>query len=189
MRVYFHELSEDPKSLQFNEKDSWVHQTVQAAQETDVSKSQHCLVKFVLKKSHAIIFLKGSAQVSIGLICSRCAASFDFPVHTSFETLYTHQSIYNSNHSHSDSHGSSYGIAYSEQVFSSEGKKVELEYVEKDYIELADVLKEQIYLQIPYQPLCKEDCKGICPTCGQDQNLEPCQCYRIQKAFGIGIKK
>jgi uncharacterized protein len=56
----------------------------------------------------------------------------------------------------------------------------DLEVLEKDYIELEDVLKEQIYLKIPVQPLCSESCKGVCPVCGQDRNVQPCQCHRIK---------
>ncbi|KXK05991.1 MAG: putative metal-binding protein [Acidobacteria bacterium OLB17] len=50
------------------------------------------------------------------------------------------------------------------------------ESVAGDAVELAEVLREQILLELPDQPLCREDCKGLCPKCGQNRNLIDCNC-------------
>ena len=31
-------------------------------------------------------------------------------------------------------------------------------------------------LSLPMQRICREDCHGICPNCGQDRNLADCAC-------------
>src|SRR5947199_407510 len=41
---------------------------------------------------------------------------------------------------------------------------------------LEDVLREQVLLSVPLKALCREDCKGLCPTCGKNRNTEPCSC-------------
>lgn len=38
------------------------------------------------------------------------------------------------------------------------------------------ILVEQIHLGIPMKPLCREDCKGLCGSCGSDLNEGPCRC-------------
>jgi len=38
------------------------------------------------------------------------------------------------------------------------------------------LLREQIWVNLPMKPLCRPDCKGICPECGANLNLEPCHC-------------
>lgn len=43
-------------------------------------------------------------------------------------------------------------------------------------IDLDPLLREQVILAIPITPLCREDCKGICPACGADLNTDPCRC-------------
>jgi len=43
-------------------------------------------------------------------------------------------------------------------------------------IDLSPVLREQILLSAPASPLCREDCKGLCPTCGKDWNEGACGC-------------
>lgn len=48
-----------------------------------------------------------------------------------------------------------------------------------DELHLADVgeaLREYSLLELPMQPLCRPDCRGLCPTCGTDLNVEQCSC-------------
>lgn len=41
-------------------------------------------------------------------------------------------------------------------------------------IDLDPVIREQVLLALPVTVLCREDCKGLCPTCGQDLNEQDC---------------
>jgi uncharacterized protein len=41
-------------------------------------------------------------------------------------------------------------------------------------IDLWPYVREQVLLAAPPSPLCKEDCKGLCPSCGQDLNTADC---------------
>jgi uncharacterized protein len=52
----------------------------------------------------------------------------------------------------------------------------EIYYYQGDHIDLTPMLREQIILAAPMQPLCKEDCAGLCPTCGQNWNDQRCAC-------------
>lgn len=45
-----------------------------------------------------------------------------------------------------------------------------------DHLDLAPMLREHVILSAPMQPLCSEDCKGLCVRCGKDLNEGPCQC-------------
>ena len=40
----------------------------------------------------------------------------------------------------------------------------------------ADLAREQFELQAPRHPLCQENCKGLCPSCGKNWNKGPCAC-------------
>ena len=42
-------------------------------------------------------------------------------------------------------------------------------------IDLAPLLTEYLYLDIPINPMCKHDCQGLCPICGENQNFVTCQ--------------
>jgi len=43
-------------------------------------------------------------------------------------------------------------------------------------LDLRPALREQWLLNVPGYVLCREDCKGLCPTCGAELNLGPCNC-------------
>lgn len=49
-------------------------------------------------------------------------------------------------------------------------------------LELAEMLREQVILATPMQPLCREDCLGLCPVCGQDRNQRVCGCPEPREA-------
>ena len=45
-------------------------------------------------------------------------------------------------------------------------------------IDLTGVVREELALEVPAFVLCREDCAGLCPTCGADLNAGPCACVR-----------
>ncbi|MCL2315484.1 MAG: DUF177 domain-containing protein [Actinomycetia bacterium] len=46
-------------------------------------------------------------------------------------------------------------------------------FVEHDQIDLEPALRAAIVLELPFAPLCRPDCAGLCPTCGADLNDDP----------------
>lgn len=44
---------------------------------------------------------------------------------------------------------------------------------EGEHVDLEPILREQLVLAVPFAPLCREDCKGLCPQCGVDLNVDP----------------
>jgi len=49
-------------------------------------------------------------------------------------------------------------------------------YYSEDYIDLSDEFRESLLLELPMVILCSEDCKGLCPHCGQNLNRGKCNC-------------
>ncbi|HEX6750764.1 MAG TPA: DUF177 domain-containing protein [Longimicrobium sp.] len=45
-----------------------------------------------------------------------------------------------------------------------------------DDLDLTGAVREQVLLQAPEFTLCREDCPGLCPTCGKDLNEGACEC-------------
>lgn len=48
--------------------------------------------------------------------------------------------------------------------------------VEEMRLELDELLRTDIILSLPTKFLCKPDCKGLCPRCGVNRNLQECDC-------------
>ena len=51
-------------------------------------------------------------------------------------------------------------------------------YFQGETLDLLPLLHDTILLAIPLAPTCQEECKGICPGCGVNLNLESCQCQK-----------
>lgn len=49
-------------------------------------------------------------------------------------------------------------------------------YYEEDEVNLTDDIVNTIVLSLPMKPLCSEECKGICPSCGENLNRKKCDC-------------
>jgi uncharacterized protein len=43
-------------------------------------------------------------------------------------------------------------------------------------VDLTDLARDAVLLELPLAPLCLEDCAGLCPTCGVDRNTTSCDC-------------
>ena len=46
----------------------------------------------------------------------------------------------------------------------------------RDVIDLTDNLREEIMLNYPLKPLCRPECRGLCPICGRNLNTGKCSC-------------
>ena len=53
-------------------------------------------------------------------------------------------------------------------------------YIEsnKSYFNIGSILADMIELSKPYNPMCEESCKGLCPNCGQNLNNKKCICKK-----------
>jgi uncharacterized protein len=62
------------------------------------------------------------------------------------------------------------------EVFEDEPDPEQTYLLEGDRLDLEPLARDAVLLELPLAPLCREECAGICPTCGADRNVAPCQC-------------
>lgn len=43
-------------------------------------------------------------------------------------------------------------------------------------VDLEPMIRDAVVLAMPYSPMCRADCLGLCPRCGSDRNEGPCDC-------------
>ena len=48
---------------------------------------------------------------------------------------------------------------------------------ESGVVDLAPLVRQLALLEIPMQPFCRDDCRGLCVVCGQNLNLDQCDCH------------
>jgi uncharacterized protein len=49
-------------------------------------------------------------------------------------------------------------------------------YYSGDRLDLGELLREQLLLDLPMKRLCRDDCRGLCPSCGLNRNTGTCEC-------------
>ena len=106
-----------------------------------------------------VFFVDGSLKTVIQLTCSRCAVDFSYNVDTIFHC-----------------HEEPVTLASSESNLFLLKKDMDIDHYAGNEIEINDIFREQLMLAVPVHPLCKPDCRGLCPKCGQNLNLGNCAC-------------
>lgn len=124
-----------------------------------------------LKKYQENIYLTGDAGVSIQLQCSRCLADFDKRLEVNFNAQFVPGGKDNRSPEEEEAGG--------EDIIGYDGPSIELQ----------GVLRDNMMLAMPIKPLCGDDCKGICPECGTNLNMEQCECSRHEVDNRLAILK
>ncbi len=125
-----------------------------------------------IKKASGLVLISGKVQTILRLQCVRCLKEFSYPLSTTFElTLHPSKE------------------APSEEETELGREEMELNFFEGGEIHLSEIACEQVFLEIPYQPLCQERCKGLCPVCGKDLNLSACDCVKEELTSGFSSLK
>jgi uncharacterized protein len=107
--------------------------------------------------------------------CVRCLAEYEDAASLSFAVEYRGEEIKAERPLAHGRHALPSGAAARE--FPARDELEENVYVlAGDQVELGEMLREQIILAEPMQPLCREDCRGLCPVCGQNRNERECGC-------------
>lgn len=211
MKIFLHEITDQDTELDFTQEEKWVAEAVERIDEKwdGESRVPHAQAKverpiqahFNLRKVDEIVVVSGNINTSVNLICSRCAQYYAFETRPAFSALFCKDPVMAgvahlkesgrpagqnrgfARHAHDES-------AEEEGESSMEsGQNIDITYISNDFIDLSDVLSEQLQLQIPFQPLCRESCKGVCTQCGADQNKGRCACAKLTASKPFSVLK
>ena len=106
------------------------------------------------------IRVAGHLKTEIESTCDRCLEPTSLPVDKEFDLIYRPAAM----------------APEGEEVEVAQ-KETEVGFYEGEGLELSDVIREQILLDLPMRKTCSEECKGICPVCGQNRNMVQCACH------------
>lgn len=108
--------------------------------------------------------VKGQVATTVHLACSRCLVDYPLDLSKSVSLLFSKE-IPEDVHRGDD-----------EVELTAE--KIGLIYFQGEEIDLREAIEEQVVMALPYKPLCRPDCRGLCPQCGADLNTESCKCKK-----------
>jgi len=103
----------------------------------------------------------GGFATEVEMKCARCLEAVPLSLDSKFDLLYRPLKT--------QAQGGSDEVSITEA-------DTEIGFYQGEGLALEDVLKEQVLLAVPAKALCREDCKGLCPQCGQNLNTGSCNC-------------
>jgi uncharacterized protein len=112
------------------------------------------------RRDDRTVHVQGHLGAELSLECNRCLTPFPFPVQQNLELFYLP-------HREEDEEEDEVDLQERDMVVA---------YYAGDVLDLGDMVREQFFLAAPMKRLCREDCAGLCPTCGANRNLRPCEC-------------
>ncbi len=111
-------------------------------------------------KKNEQVRMQGTINASVEVACDRCAVPINVPVNTDFDVTYLPVEA----------------LTVDAEVTELQEDDLNFAAYEGDTVDIDELAREQILLALPTRQLCREDCKGLCPTCGADLNTGTCQC-------------
>ncbi|MCS7313109.1 MAG: DUF177 domain-containing protein [Acidobacteria bacterium] len=103
--------------------------------------------------------VRGWVRTQVQLQCDRCLVHYDQTIDVRFDSIYLPLS---------EAPTDSRRLTQPEDAITT--------FFEQERIDVWVMIHEQILLQVPFKRLCRADCRGICPTCGANRNVETCVC-------------
>ncbi len=114
---------------------------------------------FILTHKGKDLRVDGSVQTTLRCQCSRCLKEFSSPVEAHFDLCYLPQAEWKPDEE--------IELKYEDMVIG---------YYDGIALDVDLLVLEQIELVMPMKLVCREDCRGLCQSCGADLNEGPCRC-------------
>lgn len=128
--------------------------------ETDgVSIGSAIKAEILVERSADRIRVSGPVECDLSIDCVRCLEPVTKRLKFDVEAGFVPQEHFSNESDH--------------QV---DGEDLLVDVYRDDLIDLAEIVREQILLNLPAGQLCGADCKGLCEKCGSNRNLIDCNC-------------
>ncbi|NNG19572.1 DUF177 domain-containing protein [Naumannella sp. ID2617S] len=93
------------------------------------------------------VLVTGTAEVTVVGQCGRCLDPIEQGLEIDVQELYLYPG--------------------------TEPDDAEASRMEGELIDLEPLVRDEVVLELPFMPLCRDDCEGLCPTCGANLNADP----------------
>ncbi|HXH83877.1 MAG TPA: DUF177 domain-containing protein [Candidatus Tectomicrobia bacterium] len=103
------------------------------------------------------VFVRGPVRARVSQTCGRCAETFVATVAAEIDLRLSPRPT----------------VADDVELARDD---LDVDFYEGDLLDLSRLVEAETTLALPMKPLCRPDCRGVCPTCGVNRNLAPCAC-------------
>ena len=112
-----------------------------------------------MRRTNQGLLVDGWVELTLELSCNRCLKEFELPMHVNFEELFYPTVDVVS--------GLPLAPFDEDEIFPIDARH---------QVDLTEAIRQNLLLNLPMMVVCQEDCKGLCPQCGQNLNLGSYEC-------------
>lgn len=158
MKLRVEDITADAKEISFSEPEGEINRTLGLGPIKEYHLNGPVRVALSYYRAGTELFFRGELKADTVATCARCAEEFIAPSSRSFRYVLAPRSIgYDGN-------------------ADLRTEDLEFSLYEGEEVDLTPLIREQMLLALPTRPLCREDCRGLCPRCGANLNERDCGC-------------
>lgn len=158
MKLRIDDITGEAKELAFAEPELAINRTLAAGPVHEFSLTEPVAVVVSYYRAGTELLLNGELKATTIAVCARCAEEFETLSTRNFRYILVPRVI--GEHNGRD----------------ERGDDLEFAVYDGDEVDLGPLVQEQVLLALPTRPLCREDCRGLCPQCGLNLNEHQCAC-------------
>ncbi len=162
MKLRIDDITAESRSISFAEPEQDINRALVSGPIHEYRLLRPICVDLSYYRAGMELFLEGAIDAQTSANCARCAEEFTTSAHRSFRYVLAPKAV-------SDQDGAD-----------PRSEDLEFSLYEGDYVDLSPLVREQVLLALAERPLCREDCKGLCASCGANLNEALCGCTKQQ---------
>ena len=151
LKIKLYELDRRKDEFRFDYEEDVHHLLKEVEDLIDISPVKVTGMAFHSNGSYTV---KGHLETVAILRCSRCLQPYEQPINVDFTDIF---------------------VPNDNEVLNKQEDE-NIHSIAGDEIDITSLVEEAILLQIPFVPICDEDCKGLCSVCGTNLNEHQCHC-------------
>jgi uncharacterized protein len=157
VRINVHEIEESPKERLWNQPAEELNRIFEHGRVHDYTFPRPTAVTVRYYRAGQELFFSGHADCNVTGECARCLEDYTFDTRVPFAFVMVPHS-------------------QKPEDEEAEAEDVHLSYYRGLEVDLWPLVREQIILTLPTQPLCRDECRGLCAQCGANLNTTTCAC-------------
>ena len=157
MKLSIYDIEEVAKELTYDEPTTSLNDVLVHGEVCDYTFAAPAAVRVEYYRAGQELFLHGHITGGVVGQCARCVEAYDFVLEKDFSIVLVPKRELDAE-------------------AELEEEDLDLSFYQGEEVDLSPLVREQLILALPTRPLCQEGCRGLCPQCGANLNLQTCAC-------------
>lgn len=159
MKFRVEDIGGEGREQTFSREGNWLEERLAGEVQRTFRFTGPIQIQLHLSRSGKIILMRSRVAAQVEWICARCLTPFSRTLTSEFKTSLKPKPD---------------GPPPEEVELNRED--LETKFYEGEEIDVTPLVQDQILLTLPAKAICKEECRGLCPRCGQNLSRGTCQC-------------